>query len=199
VGILRISLRDENEISWYLGAGTSTFFHSNFGRTLERAQIFSRNPSNKLIPVLHGAEKWKYIFVPREDSHPAYEMDPELLDRFGRVSRRMLAVERNDAVGARLLELWYGDSGCRWAHQANPGRLMCFYAHTNSGQTYLRSQTPVEGLRPDERLANLELAQRTVPTEWRASLLRRIRKQADLLRVRMWRSWNSTSWEEEAA
>lgn len=195
----RINLRDELELNWFYGAGISHFFHSNFGRTLERAQIFSRNSSNKLIPVLSGADKYRYIYVPKEDSHPSYELDPTLLDRFGRISRRMLAVEREDALSARLIETFYGDCGARWAHQANPGRLICLYAFTQSGQTYLRSQTPVEGLRPDERLANLELAQRTTPTEWRASLLRRIRKQADLLRIRYWRAWNSTSWEDEAA
>jgi hypothetical protein len=195
----RISLRDEHEITWYLGAGISAFFHSTFGRTLDRAQIFRRSSNGKLIPICSGEDGYKYIHIPHEDTHPSYELDPALLDRFGRVSRRMLAVEREDAVSARLIEVFYGDEGARWAHQPNPGRLMCFYEHTQSGQTYLRSQTPVEGLRPSERLANLELAQRQNPTEWRASLLRRIRRQADLLRVRTWRAWNSTSWEDDEA
>jgi hypothetical protein len=195
----RISLPDESLITWYLGTGISSFMHSTFGRTLERAQIFRRNSNNKLIPACHGDMGYRYIHVPKEDTHPSYELDPVILDKFGRVSRRMLQVERNDALGARLIELWYGDAGARWAHQPNPGRLMCLYAATTSGQTYLRSQPVVEGLRPDEQLANLELAQRMNPTQWRESLLRRIRKQADGLRVRMWRAWNATGWEDEAA
>lgn len=195
----RISLKDESLITWYLGAGVSSFMHSTFGRTLDRAQIFRRNSNNKLIPVPSGAEKWRYIHVPHEDSHPSYELDPVLLDKFGRVSRRMLAVERADPFAARLIELWYGDNGARWASQPNPGRLMCLYPATQSGQTYLRNQPIVEGLRPDEQLANLELAQRMNPTEWRGSLLRRIRRQADMLRVRTWRAWNATSWEDDEA
>jgi hypothetical protein len=197
--VARISLPDESLITWYLGAGVSTFFHSTFGRTLDRAQIFRRSSNNKLIPIPSGTDKWRYIHVPHEDSHPSYELDPALLDKFGRVSRRMLAVEREDAFAVRLIEVFYGDVGCRWAHQPNPGRLISLYPYTQSGATYLRSQTPVEGLRADERLANLELAQRTTPTEWRASLLRRIRKQADILRVRYWRAWNATSWEDDEA
>lgn len=196
---MRIPLSDEQLITWYLGTGVSTFLHSTFGRTLERAQIFSRYSNGRLIAAPHGESGYMYIHVPKEDQHPSYELDPTILDKFGRVSRRMLAVERVDPYAARCIELWYGDSGCRWATQPNPGRLMCLYAATQSGQTYLSSQPSVEGLRPDERLANLELTQRHSPTEARASLLRRIRKQADGLRVRMWRAWAKTSWEEEAA
>lgn len=195
----RISLPDESLISWYLGAGISSFLHSTFGRTLDRAQIFRHSSNGKLIPACKGESGYVYIHIPHEDSHPSYELDPTVLDKFGRVSRRMLAVERNDATAARLIEIWYGDEGARWAHQPNPGRLISYYPYTQSGATYLRSQTPVEGLRDSERLANLELAQRQNPTTWRGSLLNRIRKQADGLRVRTWRAWNSTAWEDEAA
>lgn len=195
----RISLHDEQEITWYLGAGISSFMHSTFGRTLDRAQIFSRSSNNKLIPACHGEYGYKYIHVSHEDTHPSYELDPTVLDRFGRVSRRMLAVERIDPLSARIIEIWYGDVGARWASQANPGRLMSLYPVTQSGQTYLRNQPVVEGLRADEQLANLELTQRHSPTEWRGSLLRRIRRQADCLRVRSWRVWNLTSWEDEKA
>jgi hypothetical protein len=196
---MRISIKDEVEINWFYSVGISTFFHSTFGRTLERAQVFRRCSNNKLIPIPQGTDKWKFIFVPREDSHPSYELDPVLLDRFGRVSRRLRAIEKEDSLSSKVIEAFYGDEGARWAHQPNPGRLLSLYSMTQSGQTYLRSQTPVEGLRPTERLANLELAQRMNPTDSRASLLSRMRRQADGLRVRSWRAWNATSWETERA
>lgn len=182
----RIPLRDQLDVEWYLSVGISSFYHSSQGRQLERAWAFRYTSSGEPIgiPEKNG---YFYIHVPTEDRNPSVEFDPVLLDRFGRVSRRLLAVERVDALAMRLIELYHGDEGSRWAHQANPGRLMCLYPYTAAGQRYLMMQGPVEGLRPVERLANLELLYKAQGSHER--IVKQMRRQAGELLIRMWDAW----------
>lgn len=187
---MRIPLRDQIEIEWYLSMGTSTFFHSSQGRQLERAHAFRYTSSGEAIaiPEKNG---YYYIHIPAEDRNPSVTFDPTMLDRFGAISRRLLHLERHDPLAARLVEIYHGDEGCRWAHQANPGRLMCLYPYTAAGQRYLMMQGPVEGLRPAERLANLELLYKTQGSHER--IVKQMRRQAGELLIRMWDAW----WESE--
>lgn len=187
---MRIPLRDELDLTWYLGIGISTFYHSVQGRQLERAHAFKYTSTGQPIAV-PKKDGYFYIHVPAEDRNPSVEFDPVLLDRFGRVSRRLLHLEREDPTAARLVELWYGDEGARWAHQAAPGRLMCLYPYTKAGRRYLLMQGSVEGLRDSERLANCELMYKTQGSHER--LVKQMRREAGGLLQRMWKSWEKSA------
>lgn len=185
----RIPIRDSIDIEWFLSTGISTFYHSSQGRQLERAHAFRYTSSGEPIgiPEKNG---YFYIHVPAEDRNPSVEFDPVLLDRFGRVSRRLLQLERVDPTAMRLVELWYGDEGARWAHQPAPGRLMCLYPYTQSGRRYLMMQGPVEGLRDAERLANCELLHKTQGSH--TKLVKHMRCEAGELLIRMWKAWEDS-------
>ena len=188
---MRIPIRWEIDVTWYLSVGISSFYHSSQGRQLERAHAFryTSGGSPIAVPDKNGVGYW-FMHVPAEDRNPSVEFDPVLLDRFGRVSRRLLQLERVDPTAARLVELWYGDEGARWAHQANPGRLMCLYPHTKAGMRYLQMSGPVEGLRDAERLANCELMYKTQGSHTR--LVKQMRTEAGELLIRMWRAWRES-------
>ena len=184
----RIGIYQELDLLWYYGAGVASFYHSNAGHILDRAQLYATDDS-VAIPV---RDKWRYMHVPKEDRTPSCELDPVRLDRYGRISRRMLAVERYDSHAARCFELYYGDEGARWARQPPPSRLISLYSATIVGATYLRNTPTVEGIRPTERLANVEVLCKTASTPTRRSLVKRLRVQAAELMVRMWRAWDAT-------
>jgi len=186
---VRIPLKDEIDLHWYLSVGISSFYHSSQGRQLERAHAFKYSSTGEPIAV-PSKNGYYFIHVPKEDRNPSVEFDVVLLDRFGRVSRRLLQLERHDALATRLVEVYYGDEGARWAHQAAPGRLMCLYPYTASGMRYLMMQGPVEGLRPAERLANCELMYKTQGSHTR--LVKQMRRESGELLYRMWKAWHDS-------
>lgn len=187
---MRIPSLFEIDLHWYYSSGIGHFYHSSQGAQLERARAFRYTSSGKAIAIPDKANSWFFVHVPPEDRNPSVEIDYTTLDRFGRISRRMLAYERVDPFAARLVEVYYGDEGARWAHQPAPGRLMCLYPHTASGQRYLMMQGPVEGLRDSERLANVELLYKQSGKY--QELVRAMRREAGELLVRMWKAWSDS-------
>jgi hypothetical protein len=173
---------------WYYGEGIAGFYHSSTGNILDRCQLFASGDS-VAIPVHDG---WRYMHVPKEDRIPVTTFDPVKLERFGRISRRMLAVERLDSHVARCFELYFGDEGARWARQPPPSRLISIYTATHSGATYLRNTPTVEGIRDTERLANVEVLCRLKATPQRRGLVKRLRTESAELLVRMWRAWDAS-------
>lgn len=185
---MRIPIKSELDLLWYYGEGIAGFYHSSTGHILDRCQLFASGDS-VAVPIRDG---WRYMHVPKEDRIPAVEPDYKALERFGRISRRMLAIERLDSHVARCFELYFGDEGARWARMPPPSRLISLYSATHTGATYLRNTPTVEGIRPTERLANIEVLCKTSSTPTRRGLVKRLRTESAELLVRMWRAYDET-------
>jgi hypothetical protein len=149
-----------------------------------------------------------------------YEVEDDVLVRFARASRRMLAVERRSLAAKRALEAYYGDRGCMWAaatcdrrgeggqvvwRGAGPGSIAALYVLTEGGQRFIvaeraraakragMAECAMPHLTDDEVLAAAFTLQQVQPDPLRAARLNRVRDEAERLLLEAMRVWQGTA------
>lgn len=188
-----LNYRDVSDLEWALGVGATRFQRSTFGAQLDAAQNARWGADGRAIRVTW--DRWTTMTVRHQHAPASYTPDDRELERFARVSRRLLAVSRTDALAHRVLELYYGDSGARWSHQQGVGQVAAIYPLTATGRALarqLRSARSGGGgpdMRDDELIASDVTVQIVNRNELRAKRHEKMRREADELLVRAARAW----------
>lgn len=167
------------DLSWYFGAGISTFERSTSGPMLERQALFYvRHPECGELTARPTAET---------RAHHAPEPDDAILVRYGRISRRLARVAAVDPLSARVLAAAFGSEGARWARHER-GRTAALLVFTPSGLALLertRQDTTRFDLSDRDRLAvevEVDLATGGRATARRMLIVRGLVEAAELLR-----------------
>jgi hypothetical protein len=142
----RINPGDAGELAWFLGR---TFISSNFGAQLDTARVLARDSKGKATtaPPLWERDPQGRIIGQRqyvhlgarsskggEPSTPA--PDHHEARRYDVVGDRLRAVGRLSPRAERVLRIYYGDEGARWAGQPL-GRVWCLSSLTKTGNATL--------------------------------------------------------------
>lgn len=169
-----IAPRHESELRWFFGEGqTAVDGGSTFGSMLARAELFSRHaaqtyahahgytihPSPEAVRGKSGAvigyRDGETVAITAEVRAPGgYTPDDEDLEKYARVSRRLLAMRRQHGPAlAVALECYYGPLGERWRAgpeamlaarssdpSKSPGAVAALYHLTPAGQRLLDAE-----------------------------------------------------------
>lgn len=199
----KLSRTDQGELQWFFGRGQVAFERSTMGGMLERAHTFNlqtireRNKANGGESVdPHGPITARPTAEVR--AAPGHVPDDVALDTYARVSRRLLAVEREWWLAAVVLERFFGDTGARWA-DSDEKRIFALYPLTRAGGKLLRVDAKAHPdrveMRDDERIGVLSALEK-MPTQskrTRRLLLMSCEKQAVALLAEAGRLWNQVS------
>lgn len=181
----------EADLEWWFGQ--TVFSRSTFGATLERQQNRYYDSAGRVVPK---ADPMTHRVIKEPHAESGYEPDLGATARHGRLSRRIAHLGR---VDLRVLELYYGNAGARWAGQ-RLGRIWCLAAVTPAGQRELariraereEAGQPDLGLTDAETLANEAERQTLAPSDRRRRVLQQIRDESDVLLVAAQQAWRGT-------
>lgn len=215
-----LSPYEEESLEWYFCEGKSTFSRSVTGPMLTRAELYRHGsyPCYKCEGCgiveetsdwckrcngtgFHSFELYKndqdITAYPTAEVVEArgYEPSHEVLQRYGRVSRRLdQLVAKVGQSGLRALELFHGDSGMRWGRTKH-GRLFALLPMTSAGRKILaKTETendPVE-MTACERIGVQVELQAAQPKAWRSELISLANKQAEELYQSAVKAWLET-------
>jgi hypothetical protein len=123
-----------DDLAWFFGLGQTAFERSTTGPMLERAKLYAsageRVWNGEQFDVVEsGLIRFAEISArPTAELHAPGGYEPSLtdLERYARVSRALMLVERASRVHAQALEYYYGDLGEGWA-KTKRGRLGSVY------------------------------------------------------------------------
>lgn len=197
----RLSRGDQAELQWFFGRGQTAFERSTMGGILDRSQVYDLNAIREMYSK--NGERSPYPHGPitarptaELQSPPSHEPDDKALTRYARVSRRLIAMEKEWRLGVVVLETFFGDVGARWA-DSDQKRLFALYPLTLSGKRLLKADAkrhPDRLAMPDhERIGVLALLERKPgqSKQARRVLLMQCEKQATALLSEAGRVWNS--------
>lgn len=185
----KISPRDEADLDWYFGEGITRFFRSTFGDMIARLDQYAHDstPEHRRIPL--PDDSWTVMTIKHTKVEPSYTPNDRDLMRFSRVSRAIKSVAERDGTAATTLAILHGDMAARW------GRDACLYAFTEMGSSLVtrirKRYTTSEEIRSDELIAQDINDQTREPNHIRAQHHKRMREEADELKVAAWRAWNA--------
>jgi hypothetical protein len=172
------------DLEWFLGLGIARCHKSTMGGMLERAESLAFDSDGNRIPL--PEDKWLCMMPKKQNTEPFYELEFRELFLIGRMSRTMIAVASKSTASARVLEVLYGDAGARWG-RTDHGRDAAIYHLTTTGQKVLgaiRRRFPTsDAIRDDEVIVQDFLDQKRAPNDIRSRQHRRIRNEADILKI----------------
>ena len=184
----KISPRDEADLDWFFGEGVTRFFRSTFGDMIARLDQFAHDSDGNRIPL--PDDSWTVMTIKHTKQEPSYTPNDRDLMRFSRVSRAIKRVADADPTAATVLAIMYGDHAARW------GRDASLYAFTKTGSGIAKrrrekSTFDLSDVRGDELLASDIAEQTASPNQIRARYHKKMREEADELKVAAWRAWNN--------
>lgn len=133
------------DLTWFFEHGVPAFERSPTGPMLERAALFHvrRTVDPELLLARFAREPWEppigeITARPMHETHSCEREEPskQLLERYGRVSRRLERIARLDPQAARALALSFGADGAHWA-QHERGRCVALFRLVPAGQALL--------------------------------------------------------------
>lgn len=133
-----------DDLAWFFGLGQTAFERSTTGPMLDRAELYAsageRVWTGEQFDVIEsGLIRYAEISArPTAEVHAPGGYEPSLtdLERYARVSRALMLVERASRMHALVLESFFGDLGEGWA-ATKRGRLGSLYHLTETGARVL--------------------------------------------------------------
>lgn len=198
--IPRYSVKEETDLLWFFGMGQASFERSTFGGMLDRAAAFSNRDAWPREPVLNDAGHvigWESAITARPTAETreisGYVPDHEALERYARVSKQMMRVERADAMAATVIAIMFGDSGQRWA-TTDHGRNGSLYHLTVKGCALIDAAANAPGaiqLTAQQRIESICLVNKAQPKQERTVALAVCARQAEDLERRARSVWHT--------
>jgi hypothetical protein len=172
------------DLEWFLGLGITKCCRSTEGSVLERLLNSAFDSENNRIPAM--GDTWLLMMPKKVKNEPFYEMEFRDLYRIGRVSRILNRVAEAAPISARVLGAFYGDAGARWGRETH-GRDASIWHLTATGQRLIetiRRRFPTSlDIRDDEVVVQDLLDQARSPNDLRERHHRKMRGEADILKV----------------
>lgn len=196
------SIRDEVDLLWFFGIGQTAFERSTFGGMLDRAAAMAVEfqwPREPVLSVCGAVIGWESAITawPTAELRPhgGYEPDIETAQRYARISKVMMRMERVDALASTVIACLFGDTGQRWADKdIGHGRNGALYHLTAKGKAIVAAAANRPGaleLTAQQRIENECIGNKTKPKPELTAALAVCARQAEDLERRARAVWHS--------